>query len=419
MENAYNNIQQIILHPHLLAFIEVKQLGQFSVLCKSFNEFLKSNHVDIGYWYSMCVSLSGQYGLYCPLVCFNPKNYFFDELWTNRVKWNIGNDNQQIFKVRVATRFRPGERNNNKLSLPLHQFLKVRRMQLGKDQQQVFIGEQSPPEYDDALLGTLMQDPVMLPHSKKVIDRSVAVICENVDPFTGSHFTLDMLIPLPDLKEDIEKFRQRRQNCDVSLNVNDAKLLSDTTFVNPKVLETLVALEQLMCAFKRAQYEDMLGISTTTNDNSVSDNNIDINQPEENNDDTLLQNENEISGANNVPSSQVLLPQTLNNEMEDNLQLNKRGFGKNGSNIGSSRWRKNTTESARIIDISKEKSSVVMNVPGTGLKPFYFNHVFPDKDSQLSIYRESAQDLVIASINGVNGCLLCYGQTGSGKVIYL
>lgn len=64
-----------------------------------------------------------------------------------------------------------------------------------------------PEEYQDALMFTLMKDPVLLPSSKTVVDRSTIVshlLSENFDPFNRSHLTIDMVIPMPELKQKIE-----------------------------------------------------------------------------------------------------------------------------------------------------------------------------------------------------------------------
>lgn len=79
-----------------------------------------------------------------------------------------------------------------------------------------------------------------------------------------------------------------------------------------------------------------------------------------------------------------------------------------------SRWGKVKNDTARIIDVSGSNACVTMNVPGTGVRPFYFNKVFPSQERQVSIYNKYARDIVVAAVNGQNGCLLCYGQTSSG-----
>lgn len=53
-----------------------------------------------------------------------------------------------------------------------------------------------PDEYTDALMGTLMQDPVILP-SSHVVDRSVIVrhlLNSATDPFSRQPLTMDQLV---------------------------------------------------------------------------------------------------------------------------------------------------------------------------------------------------------------------------------
>lgn len=123
--------------------------------------------------------------------------------------------------------------------------------------------------------------------------------------------------------------------------------------------------------------------------------------------DPIQVNDSEVQ---NVLGSEVIgsiLPETseLDSEPKKNIE---------NDSVNYSRWSKVKSDSARIIDISGPKACVTMNVPGTGVRPFYFNKVFPDKDSQVEIYSQYARDIVVSALNGQNGCLLCYGQTGSG-----
>ena len=60
----------------------------------------------------------------------------------------------------------------------------------------------------DAVMDTLMNDPVQLP-SANVVDRSTIerhLMNDTTDPFTRQHLTAVMLIPLPDLKMRIQEF---------------------------------------------------------------------------------------------------------------------------------------------------------------------------------------------------------------------
>lgn len=397
----------ILLSPNFLGFNEIAELLALSVLSKEYYTFIKNNDVSIGYWRSMCTSMVG-YGLYCPYHVPNFKKFFFDELWNNRYKWTESVEKKN-FKIRVAIRFRPGPKSDNKISLPLHQFLKVRRMQMEKNQDQIFVGDKVPANYEDALLGTIMINPVMLPDSKQIVDRSVATSCilrGGKDPFTNSRLTAEMLISLPELAAEIVEFKKRQREYDVSVNVDDAKMLVEGSVVDSKVLEALVSLEQLMCASHRATVDTLFNNTSHAEDNNFvaeDDNAVLAAAPEEN----LPIIENDENNLNYMPSN-------INSDRSsEDVELKSSKDGKiMEESVEGSRWRKGTGETPRLIDVSKSKSVVVMNIPGTGMKPFYFNQVYPDEEKQACVYNESAKDLVISAINGLNGCLICYGQTG-------
>lgn len=240
----------ILLHPHLLPFLDTQDLVHLSELSKEYSSIIKSD-ATIGYWHAMCTSLADQ-GVYCPpLTKKFTKDYFFSELWKARTKWNTVSDVQD-FKIKVSARFKPGQYGQSKFALPLHQFLKVRSQQLKHEKREgaVFVGENTPEHMLDSLLGTIMNDPVMLRDSRKVLDRSVAVACVlrgGMDPFSGSKLTSDCLIPMPELKQEINDFKKRQANVDITVHAADAKLLVEE--VDPLLLEALVAVEQVMLCY--------------------------------------------------------------------------------------------------------------------------------------------------------------------------
>lgn len=62
-----------------------------------------------------------------------------------------------------------------------------------------------------------MKDPVMLPSTKAIVDRKTIgsfkfyflethLLTNQTDPYNRSELTKEMLVPLPDLKEEIKKF---------------------------------------------------------------------------------------------------------------------------------------------------------------------------------------------------------------------
>ena len=67
---------------------------------------------------------------------------------------------------------------------------------------------QIPSEYLDPLMATLMEDPVQLPTSSKmVMDRANIVrhlLSDQRDPSTREPLTPDQLVPLPELRAQIK-----------------------------------------------------------------------------------------------------------------------------------------------------------------------------------------------------------------------
>ncbi|KAI9170938.1 Ubiquitin conjugation factor E4 [Paramyrothecium foliicola] len=79
------------------------------------------------------------------------------------------------------------------------------------DQAELDLGE-IPAEYEDPIMGDLMKDPVLLP-SKHIVDRSTIVqhlLSDPKDPFTRQPMTIDDAIPMTELKEEIEKWRESK-----------------------------------------------------------------------------------------------------------------------------------------------------------------------------------------------------------------
>ncbi|XP_054160549.1 ubiquitin conjugation factor E4 B-like [Oppia nitens] len=67
-----------------------------------------------------------------------------------------------------------------------------------------------PNEYKDPVMDTLMDDPVILPTSGKIMDRSIIIrhlLNSNTDPFNRQFLTEDMLKPATELKEEIQRWK--------------------------------------------------------------------------------------------------------------------------------------------------------------------------------------------------------------------
>ena len=71
-----------------------------------------------------------------------------------------------------------------------------------------------PEEFMDPLVNEVMKDPVMLPSSKMIVDRTTIIkymLNDPIDPFNRSPLTKDMLVPVPELKEKIQEFFKSKQ----------------------------------------------------------------------------------------------------------------------------------------------------------------------------------------------------------------
>ena len=72
-----------------------------------------------------------------------------------------------------------------------------------------------PDEFRDPLMDTLMKDPVHLPTSGKIMDRSIIarhLLNSSTDPFNRQKLTENMLEPMPDLKEKIQNWISAKES---------------------------------------------------------------------------------------------------------------------------------------------------------------------------------------------------------------
>ncbi|XP_067950362.1 ubiquitin conjugation factor E4 A-like [Watersipora subatra] len=77
------------------------------------------------------------------------------------------------------------------------------------------LSSSAPEEFLDALLNTMMKDPVILPSSKQRVDRSTIarhILSDQTDPFDRSPLTLDQIIPDTELKSKIFTWLQEQRN---------------------------------------------------------------------------------------------------------------------------------------------------------------------------------------------------------------
>lgn len=411
----------ILAHPEVLAFVQYDELRLLPLINTNLRDSLLGGG-GVCYWQTMCTAFAAKHDLYCPRrLASDPRRYLSEELFTCRRKWDEDHVQQQIFKIRVSSRFKPGEQTSSRFALPLHQFLKVRNAQKKRgDAVEVFVGEKPPERFLDALLGSVMSKPVLLPDSQKVVDRSVAVACISrggKDPFTGSRLTGAMLVPLPELAEEIAAFQQRAKNVDIGIDAKDAMELVDG--VDPVMLEAMVAVEQLKFAARRA-YNDALDPDYRHHHHSGQDgdNNVLVGAVDPA---SALVDANALGHPNSHPShaSHATRPggSDIPTAFDESTDPDDPSHGchDDGTSAFVPRWLGVKAEGARLVDVCKARATVTMNVPGSGIRPFYFNAVFPHQEDQTQLYNNSAQGIVASALNGSNGCIICYGQTGSGE----
>jgi len=77
------------------------------------------------------------------------------------------------------------------------------------DMEEADLGE-LPNEYEDPLMATLMEDPVILPISKQVVDRSTIrshLLSDPHDPFNRTPLKIEDVIPNDKLREEIQTWK--------------------------------------------------------------------------------------------------------------------------------------------------------------------------------------------------------------------
>lgn len=433
-EPQINDWVDILILPNQIMYLDSKTLINLRSISKIFHQ----KEYQSLWWTALSNSVAKERGLYFPLnmIAHDPKQFFFEEIWPARNKFLSlsENDEEKVnnFNIKVSARFRPGIKENDNLSLPLHQFLKIQRkkMKALKDKQnneenpnsdKAFVGEDDPEEFCCPLLGTLLKDPVLLKTSNKIISRSVAIQCilrQGRDPFNNMKLSMNHLEEQVELAKKIDEWRRKKAEVDVSLKREDVLnyYISDNN-IDPEILATLVEAERLQHASNRAilyaKDDEFSTINNTNNNGNNNGNNDGDNNPGNNpetneNNDNINQNGN--NNSNNLNDSNKNDENDVRNKENDS---NNNNF--NDDNISTSRWRKGPKETAKVVDINSINRSISMAVPGAGIRPFHFSNVYSGNAKQAECYSTSVHDLVTGMLNGQNTAFICYGQTGSGK----
>ena len=72
----------------------------------------------------------------------------------------------------------------------------------------------APDEFLDPIMSHIMKDPVRLPNSGQIVDRSTIarhILSDQNDPFTRAPLTLDMVMPENELKEKIMQWMELKR----------------------------------------------------------------------------------------------------------------------------------------------------------------------------------------------------------------
>jgi ubiquitin conjugation factor E4 B len=81
----------------------------------------------------------------------------------------------------------------------------------------------APDEFLDPLMCTFMKDPVFLPTSGNIIDRSTItqhLLNDPHDPFNRKELTMDMIVPATELKEKMSKWLDSKR-AEINSNMED------------------------------------------------------------------------------------------------------------------------------------------------------------------------------------------------------
>jgi ubiquitin conjugation factor E4 A len=83
------------------------------------------------------------------------------------------------------------------------------------EEEELLTDEDVPDEFLDPIMSHLMRDPVHLPSSGKIVDRSTIariLLSDQSDPFNRQPLTMDLVKPADDLRKEIEAWIQKRRD---------------------------------------------------------------------------------------------------------------------------------------------------------------------------------------------------------------
>ncbi|KAL4470333.1 hypothetical protein ABPG74_011944 [Tetrahymena malaccensis] len=136
----------------------------------------------------------------------------------------------------------------------LHQFNSFQKQVIEiyeeKQRTEALLYAEVPEKYLDPLLNQIMTDPVKLPKSEVIIDRITIIkhlLNDKTDPFTRDQLQESDLIPMPELKLEIQEFinqqlqenklKKQAKNVETEEQKNDEETISSSTLINEMVTQ--------------------------------------------------------------------------------------------------------------------------------------------------------------------------------------
>ena len=405
-----DRFEHIFIYTSFLSFLHIHDFLYFIKLLSKWSSKLFGKH-EATTWYYACLTLASSRGLYLPVERSGPvkswKKVFHANLWPTRHKWSIEATNPDSFKIDVCARFRPGKKSDSKVSLPLHQFLKMRRASKSA-MPSLSSSVEELDVWKDGMSGKIMNDPVQLPGSKKYMDRPNIIRClrfRQQDPFDGSYLRPDMLRACPAISKQIKIYKTKTEQTPKDMRVSMSavtKIAEAGEVLDSDLVDALMEAERLSRATEQAERkirEEMQKSRRHSGDSRLVDvgDFSDVAVPEV--DEEIVEDDTtaSIHTLNEVKREEIVSKQSKTNEVKD-------------WNVTASFMHK---ELPRVIGVQPNR--VNMFVPGAGVRPFTFSKCYNGNISQSTVYLETGRHVVMAALNGLNSALLTYGQTGSGK----
>lgn len=405
-----------VLQPCIMGFLDVKTHISLRQLNKEANK--DCDDPDSAFYASLWETCCDEYGLYHPHTDGKVTlDRFKAELWPHaKKKWGAPEHEDstgvtdvkagESFNVDVMARLRPGALGKDKVSLPLHQFLKLKRRENLKardekkeeDAKNNFVGEEDPAEFLCPFTQVLMREPVLLTHCGRIVDRSI--VGQGRDPWSGRRLDPSTILPQPELQAAImawrtEKEEKKRAALNLDRDAIKEHLIEQQQGADPVLLKALLEAEAIAQEsdriFRLGNRSGLGGKGHESDDGAAPETNAPVEHDATSTEDATNLNtmEGEARDAN-----------AKKEEEQDDDDFC--GFGARD-------------DAPRILDVSAPKSSISMHVGGAGVKSFDFDKVFAGDTTQNKFYEKVRVKTVNLALHGFNACFLAYGQTGSGK----